>query len=192
MAVDRDPSGGPEDQDHPDEVVARAAGTLREITDAGWVRACTVDGSEHYPRTDPAVIMAVVDTDDRLLLGHATAWAGRRYSTLAGFVEPGESLEHAVRREVAEETGVVVGDVTYAGTQPWPFPASLMVAFVARALTTGIEVDGVEVEHAAWFTRAELASAVAAGRVVPPPDSSIARALVEDWYGGPLPEPGGG
>ena len=98
------------------------------------VRVCVVDGSEHYPRTDPAVIMAVVDDDDRILLGHAAHWAPGRCSTLAGFVEAGESLEHAVRREVLEETGVVVGDVTYRGSQPWPFPASLMLGFrAARA-----------------------------------------------------------
>ncbi|UJP39658.1 NAD(+) diphosphatase [Cellulomonas palmilytica] len=164
-------------------------GAATRVTQAGWVRTCTVDGSEHYPRTDPAVIMAVVDEADRLLLAHAAAWPAGRWSTLAGFVEPGESLEHAVRREVAEETHVVVGDVTYAGSQPWPFPASLMVAFVARALTTDVEVDAVEVEHAAWFTRDELARAVVAGDVVPPTRSSIARALVEDWFGGPLPQP---
>jgi len=164
----------------------RCGGPTR-VTQAGWVRACTVDGSEHYPRTDPAVIMAVLDADDRLLLGHARAWAPARYSTLAGFVEPGESLEHAVRREVAEETGVVVGDVTYAGSQPWPFPASLMVAFVGRALTTDVQVDGVEVELARWFTRDELARAIVDGHVIPPSSSSIARALIEDWFGGPLP-----
>jgi len=164
-------------------------GAATRVTQAGWVRTCTVDASEHYPRTDPAVIMAVVDDAERLLLAHAAAWARGRYSTLAGFVEPGESLEHAVRREAAEETGVVVGEVAYAGSQPWPFPASLMLAFVARALTTDVTVDAVEVEHAAWFTRDELARAVAAGEVVPPSRSSIARALVEDWFGGPLPVP---
>ena len=96
---------------------------------------CVDDGSEHYPRTDPAVIMAVVDADDRILLGHAAHWPAGRWSTLAGFVEAGESLEHAVRREVAEETGVLVGDVSYRGSQPWPFPASLMIGFrAARAV----------------------------------------------------------
>jgi len=164
-------------------------GAPTRATQAGWVRTCTVDASEHYPRTDPAVIMAVVDADDRILLAHAVAWPAGRHSTLAGFVEPGESLEHAVRREVAEETGVLVGDVTYAGSQPWPFPASLMVAFVGRALTTDVRVDGVEVEHARWFTREALRDAIVAGEVVPPFASSIARALIEDWYGGPLPTP---
>ena len=156
------------------------------ITQAGWVRQCPMDASQHYPRTDPAVIMAVVDGADRLLLGHAKHWPARRFSTLAGYVEPGEGLEAAVRREVAEESAIVVGEVTYKGSQPWPFPASLMFGFVARALTTDITVDGVEVTEAAWFTRAELREQVASGEVLLPMGSSIARSLIEDWYGGPL------
>jgi NAD+ diphosphatase len=163
----------------------RCGGATR-VTQAGWVRTCTVDGSEHYPRTDPAVIMAVVDDADRLLLGQSTAWAQDRWSTLAGFVEPGESLEHAVRREVLEETAVVVGPVEYRGSQPWPFPASLMLGFHARATSTDVQVDGVELARARWFTRDELRDAVESGEVVPPGRSSIARALVEDWFGGPL------
>lgn len=161
-------------------------GATTRVTQAGWVRTCTVDGSEHYPRTDPAVIMAVVDDADRLLLGQSTAWASDRWSTLAGFVEPGESLEHAVRREVLEETGVVVGPVEYRGSQPWPFPASLMLGFHARATSTDVHVDGVELARARWFTRDELRDAVERAEVVPPGRSSIARALVEDWFGGPL------
>ncbi|MBO9554317.1 NAD(+) diphosphatase [Cellulomonas sp.] len=161
-------------------------GAATRVTQAGWVRTCTVDASEHYPRTDPAVIMAVVDDQDRLLLGQSTAWASDRWSTLAGFVEPGESLEHAVRREVLEETGVVVGAVEYRGSQPWPFPASLMLGFHARAATTDVRVDGVELARARWFTRDELQDAVERREVVPPGPSSIARALVEDWFGGPL------
>lgn len=163
------------------------AGTV--AVQAGWVRRCVADGSEHYPRTDPAVIMAVLDDEDRILLAHAAAWPAGRWSTLAGFVEPGESLEHAVRREVAEETGVVVGDVEYRGSQPWPFPASLMVAFRARARSTDVTADGVEVLDARWFSRDDLRAAVAAGEVVPPGPASIARALVEDWLGEPLREP---
>jgi NAD+ diphosphatase len=153
----------------------------------GWVRRCEQDGSEHYPRTDPAVIMAVVDADDRLLLGHAPQWPERRFSTIAGYVEPGESLEAAVRREVREETGVVVGaDVSYRGSQPWPFPSSLMLGFRAVATSTAIEVDAEEISEARWFSRAELAAAVADGTVLLPPAVSIARRLIEDWYGGPL------
>ncbi|MCU1432946.1 MAG: diphosphatase, partial [Actinotalea sp.] len=126
-------------------------GAATTAVQAGWVRRCTADGSDHYPRTDPAVIMAVTDVDGRLLLGHGAAWPDARFSTLAGYVEPGESLEGAVRREVAEEAGVVVGEVTYRGSQPWPFPASLMLAFTARAETTEVVVDGVELTEARWF-----------------------------------------
>lgn len=156
---------------------------------AGWVRRCPEDGVEEYPRTDPAVIMAVTDARGRILLGHAAHWPPRRFSTLAGFVEPGESLETAVRREVAEETGVVVGDVTYVGSQPWPFPASLMLAFRARAETVELAVDGREVTEARWFTRAELHAAVRDGEVLLPMRTSVALALIEEWYGGPLAYP---
>ncbi|GIJ00381.1 NAD+ diphosphatase [Sediminihabitans luteus] len=162
-------------------------GTPTRVADAGWLRRCPADGSEHHPRTDPAVIMAVLDADDRLLLGHAARWPEGRYSTLAGFVEPGETLEDAVRREVAEEVGVPVGEVTYLGSQPWPFPASLMLGFVARASAVDVRVDGVEVTHARWFTRAELAAAVDDGTVALPGSASIARALIEHWYGAGLP-----
>lgn len=172
-------------------------GARTEPASAGWTRRCPDDGSEHYPRTDPAVIMAVVDPDDRLLLGHARHWPERRFSTLAGYVEPGESVEAAVRREVLEEVGVVVGDVTYRGSQPWPFPSSLMLAFVAHATTTPLRPDGDEVTDARWFTRDELRRAVDAREVLLPMRTSVARVLIEDWYGGPLgpegvarPDPG--
>jgi len=171
---------------HDRHVRCPRCGAATQVRQAGWIRVCVVDGSEHYPRTDPAVIMAVVDDADRILLGHAAQWAPKRWSTLAGFVESGESLEHAVRREVLEETGVVVGDVSYRGSQPWPFPASLMLGFRAAALTSDVVVDGVELGDARWFTRDELAAAVASGEVIPPGRASIARALVEDWFGGLL------
>lgn len=157
---------------------------------AGHLRRCTVDGNLHYPRTDPAVIMAVVDDEDRLLLGHQAAWPAGRFSTLAGFVEPGESLEMAVVREVAEESGIVVDRVSYAGSQPWPFPASLMLGFFAHASNVAIDVDGLEISDARWFTRAELHRSTAAGEVLLPPAVSIARRLIEGWYGGPVPEGG--
>jgi NAD+ diphosphatase len=164
-------------------------GGLTDATAGGWGRVCRDDGSEHYPRTDPAVIMTVVDDADRLLLGHAAAWPPRRYSTLAGFVEAGESLEAAVRREVVEESGVVVDAVEYVASQPWPFPNSLMLGFRARAQGAPPRPDGIELTDARWFTRAGLAAAVEAGDVVPPGGASIARALIEDWFGGPLPTP---
>ncbi|MFC8598808.1 NAD(+) diphosphatase [Isoptericola sp. NPDC057191] len=161
------------------------------VEQAGWVRRCPAQDVEIYPRTDPAVIMAVVDDADRLLLGHAAHWPEGRFSTLAGYVEPGEGLEQAVRREVAEETSVVIGvapgDVVYRGSQPWPFPASLMLGFRARATSTDVQVDGAEVTAARWFTREELAAGVQAGEVGLPGRPSIARALVEEWYGAELP-----
>ncbi|ROP43913.1 NAD(+) diphosphatase [Pseudokineococcus lusitanus] len=165
-------------------------GARTAVTSAGWTRSCPVDGSEHYPRTDPAVIMAVVDDRDRVLLAHNALWPEGRYSALAGFVEPGEPLEAAVRREVLEEVGVVVGEVTYRGSQPWPFPASLMLGFTARASSTDVRVDEVEIAAARWFTRAELAAAVTAGEVRLPPPTSIALRLVEAWFtegGDPMP-----
>ncbi|GHS84938.1 hypothetical protein AGMMS50218_01230 [Actinomycetota bacterium] len=164
-------------------------GQPTRVVQAGWVRRCVADGSEHYPRTDPAVIMAVVDDEDRLLLGSSTAWPRDRFSTLAGFVEAGESIEHAVRREVREETGVVIGEVQYRGSQPWPFPASLMLGFRAQALTTEIQVDGAEIAQARWFARLDLRAAVRSGAVRLPSRTSIARGLIEEWYGGELPDP---
>ena len=159
-------------------------GTPTRVTSGGHVRECPADASLHYPRTDPAVIMAVVDVDDRLLLGRQARWPERRYSTLAGFVEPGESLEQAVRREVFEEAGIEVAEVDYLGSQAWPFPASLMLGFVAHARSVAIAVDGEEIAHAHWLTRKELAAAIASGEVKLPPRVSIARQLIEHWYGG--------
>jgi NAD+ diphosphatase len=158
-------------------------GAPTTISDGGMVRRCTVDDSLHHPRVDPAVIMTVVDGDDRLLLGHQARWPARRFSTLAGFVEPGESLEQAVAREVHEETSIVVTAATYIGSQPWPFPNSLMLGFHAHAATTEITVDEVEISEAAWFTRDQLTAAVTSGELRLPPRVSIARRLIERWHG---------
>ncbi|MCZ7416664.1 MULTISPECIES: NAD(+) diphosphatase [unclassified Streptomyces] len=157
------------------------------IAAAGHVRRCPACGAEHYPRTDPAVIMLVTDEKDRALLGRQVHWPEGRFSTLAGFVEPGESLENAVIREVAEEAGVTVGSVEYVASQPWPFPTSLMLGFMARAVDPAITVDGEEIEEARWFSRDELRAAILAGEVKSPSGISIAARLVEHWYGGPLP-----
>ena len=156
---------------------------------SGWVRHCAADGSDHYPRTDMAVIMAVVDDDDRILLARNRGFRGRGMSVLAGFVEPGETLAAAVAREVGEEVGVRVRDVTYLGDQPWPFPASLMVGFTARATGTGLTLQDEEIASARWFTRDELVAAVADESVVVPGRVSIARRLIEHWFGGPLDAP---
>jgi len=166
-------------------------GAPTEAVSAGWVRKCSADGSEHYPRIDSAVIMLVRDHDDRALLARNAAWAQGWFSTLAGFVEPGETLEAAVRREVFEETGVIVGagddDVVYLGSQPWPFPSSLMLGFHAIAEGTAVTVDGHEVGDARWFSRDELATACIDRVVTLPPRLSISRRLIERWYGEPLP-----
>lgn len=168
-------------------------GTQTDIRSAGHLRVCPACGAHHFPRTDPAVIMLITDDADRALIGHQTAWPEHRWSTLAGFVEPGEALEDAVRREVAEETGVAVGDVTYGASQPWPFPASLMVGFFGRADTgtpgaTDIAVDGVEMSDARWITRDQLRDEGAAGTLLLPPSGvSISSWLLETWYGAPLP-----
>lgn len=163
-------------------------GAPTALAAAGWERHCTVDGSAHYPRTDPAVIMAIVDDDDRLLLGHAVAWPTGQFSVPAGFVEPGESLEAAVRREVAEETAIQVGEVAYQGSQPWPFPASLMLGFRGRALTTEPAPDGVEVTEAMFVSRDELTALIESGEVRLPRPTSIAHHLISDWFGRPWPD----
>lgn len=163
----------------------RCGGRLR-CTLAGHVLVCEQCSRQQFPRSDPAVIMMVLD-GDRALLGRQASWPEGRYSTLAGFVDPGESLEDAVVREVREETGVVCTDVTYFGNQPWPMPQSLMVGFFARAVSTDIEVDGVEISDARWFTREQLSTGAEAGTLRLPGGISISRSLVEAWYGGPLP-----
>jgi NAD+ diphosphatase len=164
----------------------RCGGEL-EMADAGHLLLCSECGRQQFPRTDPAVIMVVTDDRDRCLLGRQEQWPPGRFSTLAGFVEPGESLEQAVAREVYEEVGIEVGEVSYFGNQPWPFPASLMVGFFARARTTDIRVDGAEIADARWFTREEVRADAEAGTLLLPSGISISRSLVETWYGGPLP-----
>lgn len=158
-------------------------GTPTEAVQGGWLRRCPSDGSEHYPRTDPAVIMSVVDDRDRLLLARGPQWAERRYSVLAGFVEPGETLEAAVAREVFEEVGVRVADVRFLGNQPWPFPSSLMLGFTARALTTDLVLQEDEIAEARWVTREELLAEVAEGSTGVANRISIARSLIEHWLG---------
>ena len=162
-------------------------GSPLTVAEAGHVLTCSGCGRQQFPRTDPAVIMLVTDDEDRALLGRQPKWPEGRYSTLAGFVDPGESLEDAVRREVDEEVGVEVGEVTYLGNQPWPFPASLMVGFFARALTTEIRVDEDEISDARWFTREQMHAEAEAGTLLLPGGISISRTLVETWYGGQLP-----
>ncbi|QCB96899.1 NAD(+) diphosphatase [Arthrobacter sp. PAMC25564] len=159
-------------------------GTATQPEAGGWVRRCPADGSEHYPRTDPAIIVTVVGPDGRLLLGGGGPLDAKNYSTLAGFVEPGETLEQAVVREIGEEVGVRVTAAQYLGSQSWPFPASLMLGFTATTADTEATPDGVEVTRARWFSRGELQEAVLSGEIVISSRLSIARALIEHWYGG--------
>jgi NAD+ diphosphatase len=163
-------------------------GEPTEVAEAGHVRRCPADRSLHFPRTDPAVIMLVTDPDDRALLGRAPSWPEDRYSTLAGFVEPGETPEQAVVREVGEESGIVVETVAYAGSQPWPFPSSLMLAYFASAAGGEPRPDQDEIIDVRWFTRDELADAIASGAIHVPPSVSVSRRLIEGWYGKPLPQ----
>lgn len=162
-------------------------GRATEPRTGGWVRRCPADQKDHYPRTDPAVIVAITDARDRMLMAHASHWPEHRYSHLAGYVEPGESLEQAAHREVAEESGLELHDLVYAGSQPWPFPASVMVGFRAHVRSTAFVLDDEEITAAMWVTRAELSARVADGTLVLPPAGSIAHRMLEEWYGSTLP-----
>jgi len=160
-----------------------SCGAPTEVRRAGHLRVCSnhACGREHFPRTDPAVIMLVTDAEDRCLLGRQSRWPAAVYSTLAGFVEPGESLEDAVRRETFEETGVSLTEVRYHSSQPWPFPASLMIGFYARAADTAIVVDHTELEDARWLSRTQLRQELAEQTIKLPRPDSIARRLILGW-----------
>jgi len=163
-------------------------GAATEPFASGHARRCPVDGSEHFPRVDPAMIVLVTDPDDRCLLARNVMWPEHRVSILAGFVEAGESAEQAVAREVREETAIEVATVRYLGSQPWPMPQSLMLGFRAEADgSQEITVDPQEIAEARWFSRADLAAAIASGEIRLPPPVSIAHRIIESWYGRPLP-----
>lgn len=150
----------------------------------GQRRICTRCGRLVFCRTDPAIIVAITDADDRLLLARQRAWPEGRMSVIAGFVEPGESLEQACARESKEEVNLSLVDITYFGSQPWPYPRSLMLGFTARATDpAALQVDDVEIVEASFLTREELASALAAGRITLPGGASIGRALIDAWRG---------
>jgi NAD+ diphosphatase len=156
-----------------------------ELRQAGWSRRCLICGREHFPRTDPAVIVAVESADgERLLLGANANWGGRMYSCFAGFTEAGESLETTVHRELAEESGVRLASLRYVSSQPWPFPRSLMLGFRAVALDEDdVRPDGEEIVDVRWFTREEIGTALAGdGPVGLPGAASIARALIVSWF----------
>ncbi|MEM9604195.1 MAG: NAD(+) diphosphatase [Pseudomonadota bacterium] len=158
-----------------------ACGTALEHASAGHSAHCPGCGTDQFPRVDPAVIMLVHDGGDRVLLGRSAHFPPGMQSVLAGFVEPGESLEEAVAREVYEEVGVRVRDVQYRGSQPWPFPQSLMLGFIAEARETALTVNTSELESAAWYTRDELLRPSEQRPVKLPRAVSISRELLDDW-----------
>lgn len=163
----------------------QTCGSETELRQGGWSRRCPTCAVDIFPRTDPAVIVAVESADgERLLLGANANWRGRMYSCFAGFVEAGESLEHTVHREIEEEAGVRLDAVRYVGSQAWPYPRSLMVGFRATASEERrARPDGEEIIDVRWFTRDEIASAMKGdGPVGLPGPASIARGLIEDWF----------
>jgi NAD+ diphosphatase len=174
---------------HQAHLFSPVTGAPTQMDQAGWTRVDQSTGKDLFPRTDAAVIALVTDQRDRIVLGSNALWEARRYSLLAGFVEPGESLEAAVIREVFEESGLVVTNPVYVGSQPWPFPASLMVGFRADIDETSlanIRPDGTEIIDLRWFSREELLASL--DDVLLPGRPSIARAMIEDWLGDELPE----
>ncbi len=165
-------------------------GASLKLACAGWEKHCSACAHITYPRTDPAIIVAITDEAERLLLIHGATWQPGRYSVVAGFVEAGESLEAAVGREALEETGIKISQVSYCSSQPWPFPRSLMFAFTARADgQQEPKADMQEVGHAFWVGREEFTQLVVAGKVIVPGRASSGHALVRAWYGRELPQP---
>jgi NAD+ diphosphatase len=164
-----------------------ACGTASAPAQAGWQRRCPACAATHFPRTDPVVIM-LVTRGERTLVGRSPGWPAGMYSCLAGFVEPGETVEAAVRREVAEETGITIGRVTYVASQPWPFPASLMLGCTAEALDETVTPDPAELEDARWIDRSEMVEVMAGTHpeIRPARRGAIAHALISAWLAGRL------
>ena len=159
-------------------------GAVTRVDLAGAARKCDRDQSQHHPRTDPAVIVLIKDRADRILLGHQPVWPEGRFSTFAGFLEPGETFEQCVAREALEESGVELSEISYLGSQPWPFPASIMIAFEAIAESPeSARPDGEEITEVKWFSRAELKEAAENGSLLLPPTVSVARRMIEGWLG---------
>ncbi len=166
---------------HGKHIYCGRCGQATSVEKMGHQRKCvsTNCGEMHFPRTDPAVIMLIED-GERVLLGRQAIWPEGMYSTLAGFVEPGETIEHATAREVFEEVGIQIGNIRYQHSQPWPFPSSLMLGLYATALTTELNINKDEIDHAQWFTRDELLNFADQGKFLPR-QLSISRRLIDDW-----------
>lgn len=158
-------------------------GTALEIREGGSMQQCTNDSCKHieFPRINPAVIMRVTK-GDKILLARQASWPQYKYSVLAGFVEVGETLEHAVAREVMEEVNIVVENINYHSSQPWPFPNSFMLGYTAEASSDAFELEQDDIEHALWLTAEELKMNMLEGTVLPPPDLSISYSLINDWF----------
>ncbi|MEI6404741.1 MAG: NAD(+) diphosphatase [Actinomycetes bacterium] len=165
-------------------------GSATMVTQGGWARQCSTDGSDHYPRTEPAMIVAVNDKDDRILLGRRIDWPEGWFSTLAGFVEAGESAEACVIREVFEESGIRLDleSLQYLGSQPWPYPASLMLGYRATATSIDISVEVAEMAQVKWFSREEFVAECKAETLRLPNPVAIAFRLIQDWYGSEIPQ----
>lgn len=171
---------------HQRSVYCSICGAVTEVVNGGTVRRCPQCQAEHFPRTDPAVIVAILDPAERLLLARQDVWPPRRFSILAGFVEIGESLEQAVHREMAEEADVTLESTTYFASQPWPFPRSLMIGFVAHAVDDQFTLDGTELTSGRWWTRDELRAAIESGEVDLPMNASIASRMIRSWLAGEI------
>ena len=180
---------------HETHVYCSRCGMPTVIQQGGWSRRCFTDESQVFPRTDPAIIVSIIDQDDRILLGSQGTWDENRYSILAGFVEPGESLSAAVIREVYEEAGVVVEEPEFMASQAWPFPYSLMCGFTAKVSNSHsqeLRPDGIEIARLRWFSKTDIVTMVRSGELKLPGRLSISRALIEHWYGEEIVEPNEG
>lgn len=173
---------------HSTHLVCSRCGGVTEPVNRGWARGCPVDSSQHFPRTDPAVIVLILNSKDEALLARQRVWPEKQFSVIAGFVEAGETLEAACVREAGEEIGLEIADIKYLGSQPWPFPQSLMLAFSATAITTDITPDGDEIEAAMWLSRSALKAACESEELKLPPHTSIARQMLDYWYGEATPQ----
>ncbi len=174
---------------HHQTPLCSSCGSALVPAQGGATRKCVGEGHEHFPRTDPAIIVLIKDHSDRILLGRQKVWPEHRFSTFAGFVESGESIEQCVVREVFEEASVAVDEINYLGSQPWPFPRSLMIACEATIVDpANARPDGEEIEEIRWFDRDSIYAAVQEGTLLLPPAMSVARAMIQAWYGDDRPE----